>query len=1259
MVLASPKGSAWKRRSRKAHRRMRQRRESVSALQKALPRRCLFALAVVLGLGIVGPATATAASFSFKETFGSLAQPTFSQPTALALEPESGDLLIPDAQLGIISQFKTTGEPDPFTALADNVLDGSETPEGHLEINGNPRVVQVAVDDSGGVANGDIYVTQFSDHLVDVFAADGTYLGQLTASGEGPFGLVAGVAVDSTGAVYVSQLDGSEGRIDKFIPAANPPTNADNVQIFNRLGVGHLAAGSMLTSGAIFAANTTSGISKLDSENGKEQYLVSNSESAALAVDSSTGKVLSATINEVSEFDASSSMAAARIGGFSPGSNITGIAVDPTSGDVYISRQDVPTIAVWRPSFVPGVETDAAMPVGTSSATLRGSVNPNGLPLAECFFEYGETTQYGSVAPCEAPSAAEVGSGTTPVPVHANVQLEGGTKYHFRLVATNAENQPGEPTRGGDEELSTAGPQVRNESVTQVTATSVRVSAEINPIGEAASFFVEYATEAQFAASGFASAQRAPVPARAIGSGTVPAGVIQQLSGLEPRTNYHYRVVAESSSGTTLGRDQTFTTYPPAGSLLPDSRSYEMVSPPQKSGEVITPGPNSGLGGSCGACLPGESKPQMPMQSAPNGESVLYEGQPFSAGLAAGLNEYISTRSQVGWGLRTLSSSSTTGVWQAFSPDLSRGVLYQVNPPPSPEAPTRGGEAFANLYLTEAAGTVQALITEEPPNREPGEQGAGGHPFRIRYGGANSGTALVPAFSHVVFEANDALTNSVPAVAPPAPEVKPNIECAEHSECDLYEWNAGRVRLVNVLPGNDVAASKAVIGSGRIENLTLGYEAPNVTNAISADGRFVFWSTEETGESYVRVDGVTTLALPGPGTCKESEPVAARTCFLTASRDGKRALLSDGQLLELNESATAYEPTYDLSQGNGGFQGILGAAGDLSVVYFVDTAVLTSRGEHNLNGEHAEAGAPNLYVWAGGATHFIGRLLPSDDQIGTQTHFGVWKASISDRTAQVSTDGGYLAFMSRASLTGYDNARAGGGECVQGAGPSCLEVFEYDASTGVLSCVSCNPAGERPLGGSSLSLLNPKNGAPAFPQPSNLSVDGRGRLFFQSLDALSAQDTNGGVQDVYEWEPDGVGSCIRAGGCVSLISAGDDASDSTFLDSTPSGDDAFFITRDQLSPRDSDQQLDLYDARVGGGFAEESVPTCTGEACKGPLSTPPDLPGAGTGSLVGVANPKPAQGCKRGFHKKKGKCVKKKQNGKRHNHARHHRGGSK
>jgi hypothetical protein len=76
------------------------------------------------------------------------------------------------------------------------------------------------------------------------------------------------------------------------------------------------------------------------------------------------------------------------------------------------------------------VTTLAATGVGSSSATMNGSVNPAGAPV-RVHFEFGDTAAYGaSTAP------QELGAASTPVGVSSAVaNLPASTVVHYRLVA--------------------------------------------------------------------------------------------------------------------------------------------------------------------------------------------------------------------------------------------------------------------------------------------------------------------------------------------------------------------------------------------------------------------------------------------------------------------------------------------------------------------------------------------------------------------------------------------------------------------------------------------------------------------------------------------------------------------------------------------------------------------------------------------------------------------------------------------------------
>jgi hypothetical protein len=153
-----------------------------------------------------------------------------------------------------------------------------------------------------------------------------------------------------------------------------------------------------------------------------------------------------------------------------------------------------------------------------------------------------------------------------------------------------------------------------------------------------------------------------------------------------------------------------------------------------------------------------------------------------------------------------------------------------------------------------------------------------------------------------------------------------------------------------------------------------------------------------------------------------------------------------------------------------------------------------------------------------------------------------------------------------------------------------------------------------------------------------------GRLFFDSADGLVPRDANG-REDVYEYEPGGVGGCSKVGGCVGLISSGTSGEESAFLDASESGDDVFFLTAAQLAPQDLDRALDVYDARVCSasspclaGPPAPGVPCGTADSCRAAPSSQPGVFGApSSATFSGAGNPVPGSG--KPAAKKKGVSV--------------------
>jgi hypothetical protein len=91
-------------------------------------------------------------------------------------------------------------------------------------------------------------------------------------------------------------------------------------------------------------------------------------------------------------------------------------------------------IASFRLPMLPVVTTLAASSVTTTSATLNGTVNPNGLATTY-YFQWGTTTAYGNNT-----TVTSAGSGSTSQNVSAGISgLANNTLYHFRITATNSD----------------------------------------------------------------------------------------------------------------------------------------------------------------------------------------------------------------------------------------------------------------------------------------------------------------------------------------------------------------------------------------------------------------------------------------------------------------------------------------------------------------------------------------------------------------------------------------------------------------------------------------------------------------------------------------------------------------------------------------------------------------------------------------------------------------------------------------------------
>jgi phosphodiesterase/alkaline phosphatase D-like protein len=196
----------------------------------------------------------------------------------------------------------------------------------------------------------------------------------------------------------------------------------------------------------------------------------------------------------------------------------------------------------------PSVVTGGVSAVKQGSAVLHGTVNPNGRSTTY-FFQWGLTTAYGAVSVTHS-----AGAGTKNQAIHVTAgQLIPGTRYHYRLVASNGSGQ----TVGADHSFKTAGhppPGVSTGPASGVSSTTATLTGVVNPNGATTTY------EFQF---GLTTAYGMQTTAATLTAGSVPVPVSQTLTGLSPGTVFHYRIVAlHGSTVSSAGIDQVLMTYP-------------------------------------------------------------------------------------------------------------------------------------------------------------------------------------------------------------------------------------------------------------------------------------------------------------------------------------------------------------------------------------------------------------------------------------------------------------------------------------------------------------------------------------------------------------------------------------------------------------------------------------------------------------------------------------------------------------------------
>lgn len=1052
-------------------------------------------------------------------------------PTGIAIGESGGETVVyvSSAATNQIVKFSSDEQAVPsFTVDATFTSPAQGAAPGELA----SFDVPLAVDPT----TGDLLVADRGNNRVNRYAADGTFDSSFDGSSSPTaFTGLVDIAADSTGDILVVDSSG-----DIYSDGTG---TSSRVERFDSAGGYELTLGPVDGAGSV----TTDPDDDRVFVGGKFHTWTSSATPRVY--------VFEADGAAVQEFDVNALYAV-----------MPGLAAeDGGSNRLFVVTRDPfdsgfgPTgVRVVRDATPPTAAIGAPTDVTTSEATFNGTVNPLGF-ATEWHFEY---RRVGADSWASTP-VEDAGAGTEDVVVSATVDgLMPAAAYEVRLVAGSSDGTTTSPAV--EFSAAAAPPAVEAADRATTRATAAIVYGVVTPYGLPTKYHFEFGESTGY---GRRSPENRGVSA---GDGSEPVTAMRTLSGLEPGTTYHYRLVAENDAGTTVGPDRTFTTL----AQDPPRRPYEMVSPPDKNG--------AGVGVISAVAAGGVV--------SPSGDRIGFmSNNAFAGAQSAGTrNWYMASRGASSWATMSLAppfravmvGGGDGPLMQGVSEDLTKTLFFTNLDPVTREVqPRRQGYVHDLVNGTYRLVTPDAVTGPQDyvPNRE-------------------SITSVVrattPDLAYVVIGTEAALTAN--AVGVPGQK--------------LYRVDTatGEIVLVSVVDGEPTYWES---GGGVLSGA--GGPDTHGDNVTSADGSVVYF--ERAPMLYRRdVEAGETEAVNVPEGIVTPEQDAT---FLDASRSGRYVFFRTPQSLlpqDANPGSDIYR--YDAEA----------PAGDRLELVTVDSEPADGIGAAggsiavSASGDRLYFGAESQLV-AGGPTGAGVHLFAWDDgtlkYIATDTTERVTRYMINtyNRYRYSGTDslGNYLYLTATEHFTAPEGAPS----------PEATQVYLYDvrASSPVapdLVCASCLPApAATPWGAGALTEMDS-----SWPvQRRRPYVTSDGAVLFATPTPLVPEDLNGPGQDyVYGEEKASAGQDVYLyrDGQLELISSGRHPRSSYPLGITPDGRTVAFGTAERLSGWDVDDAYDAYAARIDGGLPEPPVskPACAGDECQGAGPTAPDLKTPANGS---------------------------------------------
>ena len=357
-----------------------------------------------------------------------------------------------------------------------------------------------------------------------------------------------GVAVASDGDVYVA--DQSNNVVDVFEP---------NGTFVYQLAAGHISGPNAIAlnaSGDLYVAQNGSGLVEFEPSGACVNSCASIDPPANLGVAVDTeGNVYAGEGSTIGEFS-SSAEPIYSIGGLTYD---RGMAINETSNALYVADQGAAQVDIFKSVLAPTLTIQPQTSPDPTTASLNAKVDPaGGGNVIECHFEYG--TEKGNYSlgklPCLGPSPANAEIGNAAHPIESLTEVHGElpglttlTTYHYRIVAKNAQATIESPDHQFT--LLPELPTVSDTSASSENPATATLAAQINPGFGSTVYRFQYGVTKSYGSSTII---------KPVGSDGTDHVVTADISGLAAGTTYHYRVVAINYVGTTQGPDQTFTT---------------------------------------------------------------------------------------------------------------------------------------------------------------------------------------------------------------------------------------------------------------------------------------------------------------------------------------------------------------------------------------------------------------------------------------------------------------------------------------------------------------------------------------------------------------------------------------------------------------------------------------------------------------------------------------------------------------------------